>query len=104
VRARELRLGLLVHAILFERAGTILRHDEVGAPVACFELAGDAPETGFDLFLSFEGLAPDSKRDRAGGVACGGVAEETALLRAALADRSDEHNQPEVFAKWNFGD
>src|SRR6185369_2370898 len=96
VRARELRLGLLVLAILLERDRTILRHDELRAILECFEFAGDAPETGFDPFLSFECLAPDFERDRAGGVACGGVAEKTALLRAALADRSDEHNQPEI--------
>ena len=69
-----------------------------------FEFAGDAPETGFDLFLSFEDLAPDFERDRAGGVARGGVAEETALLRAALAHRSDENHQPEILAVGNFGD
>ena len=72
-------------AILFERDRAILGDDELRAILKCFEFAGDAPETGFDLFLSFENLAPDFERDAAGGVACGGVAEKTALLRAALA-------------------
>ena len=97
-------LGFLVFAILLERNRTILCDDKLRAILECFEFAGDPPETGFDLFLSFEHLTPDLERDRAGGVAGGGVAEEAALLRAALADRSDEHNQPEIFAEWDFGD
>ncbi len=104
VGAWELRLGLLVFAILLERDGTIFGDDELRAVLKRFEFAGDAPEAGFDLFLSFECLAPDFERDGAGGVAGRGVAEETALLCAALADGSDEHNQPEIFAVGNFGD
>ncbi len=78
-------IGVLMFAILLERDRPILGDDKLRAILKGFEFAGDAPETGFDLFLSFEYLAPDFERDRAGGVARGGIAEEPALLRSALA-------------------
>src|SRR5689334_24025198 len=91
-------------AILFERDRPIFGDDELRAILKGFEFSGDAPETGFESFLCFEYLAPDFERDRASGVACRGVAEEAALLRATLAHGGDEHYQPKIFAVWNFGD
>jgi hypothetical protein len=104
VSARELRFGFLVFAILLDRDGSILGDDELRAILKGFEFAGDAPETGFEFFLRVESLAPELERDRAGGVTCRGVTEETALLRAALAHRGDEYHQPQFFAEGNFGD
>jgi len=104
VSAWELWLGFLVFAILFERDRAILGDDELRAVLESFEFAGDAPETGFQPFLCFEYFAPDLQSEGAGGVARRGVAEETALLRAALADGGDEHHQPEIFAVGNFRD
>ncbi len=104
VGAWELRFGFLMFAILLDRDRSILGDDELRAILKGFEFAGDTPETGFEFFLRVESLAPDLESDRAAGVTCRGVAEETPLLRTALAHRSDEDYQPQFFAEGNFGD
>ena len=72
-------------AVLLDCDRAILGHDELRAILKSFEFAGDSPEAGFDLALSFEHLVPDFEVDRSGCIAGGGVAEKAALLRAAFA-------------------
>jgi hypothetical protein len=63
VGAREVWIGFLVFAVLFERDWSIFGDDELRAVLKSFEFTGDSPESGFDLFLSFEYLAPDFESD-----------------------------------------
>ena len=99
-----MRIGVLMFAILFDSDRAILSDDELRPILKRFEFAGDSPETRSDFFLCFENFAPDLKSDGSGGVARGGVAKETSLLRAAFAHRGDENDEPEIFAVGNFGD
>jgi hypothetical protein len=99
-----LGLGVLVLAILFDRDRAIFGDDELRAILERFEFAGDSPETGFDFLLCFEDLAPDLECDGACGISRGRVAEETALLGAALAHGGDENDKPQILAVGNFGD
>ena len=102
VRARQVWIRFLMLPILIERDWSILGDDELRSVLKRLEFAGDAPETRFDLFLSFECLAPDFESDCAGSVARGGVAEDTALLSSALADRGYDDEALRKLANENW--
>ena len=66
------------------------------------ELAGNAPESGPDLFPPFEDVGPNFQRQVAGRIAGVRFAERLALLRPSLAHGSHSNHQPHFFGEWKF--
>ncbi len=68
VSQRQHRIHPQLLTILLDGYPAILRNHELGVILEVIQTAGEAPESGMDLFARIEFFRPDFQSDRAGSV------------------------------------